>query len=83
MTKLFHAFYSFKQFNIIKGLNESNNYNKSKHASCIWRLNNSDKKIIATQIFSVEKYPDYTDCDFRFTDGIYLGIVDKFISIGL
>ena len=48
--------------------------------NCPSKLHNSNKKVITTCVFRVEKYPNYEDCDIRFDDAVYLGVVDLWIS---
>lgn len=82
--ELKHAFYSETQKNIAKNDNFYNNYTRQykKIYSNIYKLHNSNKKVEATCLFSVNLFPDYRDCYINLDDVIYLGIVDKWISTG-
>ena len=83
MRKLYHAFYSKKQEEVIRSINiNKNKLCTSKHPCAnIYKLHNSNKQVITTSLFEVEKYPNYRDCDIRYNDVKYLGIVDLWISI--
>ena len=82
--ELKHAFYSETQKNIAKNDNFYNNYigrYKTVYSN-IYKLHNSNKTVEVTCVFSVNLFPDYRDCYINLQDVIYLGIVDKWISIG-
>ena len=79
MTKLFHAFYSRKQ-EIVKANLNRNNKSVNVYSTHTYKLHNSSKKVVATSVFDAEKYPNYKDCDIRFNDAVYLGLVDMWIS---
>ena len=83
MRKLYHAFYSKKQEQVVRSINiNERNSRTSKHPCAnIYKLHNSNKQVIVTTLFEVEKYPNYLDCDIRYNDAKYLGIVDLWISI--
>lgn len=79
MSVLQHAFYSRKQENV-KAILNKNNSSVNINATYTYKLHNSNKKVITTCVFRVEKYPNYEDCDIRFDDAVYLGVVDLWIS---
>ena len=79
MVELYHAFYSKKQENIKINLNKTH---KDIHPANIYKLHNSNNYVKVTEVYQVTKYPNYKDCDIRFNDSQYLGIVDLWISHG-
>ena len=81
MTQLYHAFYSEKQKNIRSNLKKTSDF-KNNPATNIYKLHNSNQQVRVTEVYSVDEYPDYNNCDIRFNDSIYLGIVDMWISRG-
>tara|TARA_Y100000741_G_scaffold77218_3_gene56339 strand:+ start:3960 stop:4220 length:261 start_codon:yes stop_codon:yes gene_type:complete len=83
MRKLYHAFYSKKQEEVVRSINKNKNkQGTSKHPCAnIYKLHNSNKQVIATTLFGVDEHPNYQDCDIRYNDAKYLGIIDLWISI--
>ena len=83
MRKLFHAFYSKKQEEVIRSVNRNEKKRSTSKNPCanIYKLHNSNKQVIATSLFEVEKNQNYQDCDIRYNDAKYLGIVDLWVSI--
>ena len=79
MTELQHAFYSKKQANV-KAILNKNNKSVNISSTHTYKLHNSNKKVVATCLFRVDMFPNYKDCDIRFDDVIYLGVVDLWIS---
>tara|TARA_B100001175_G_C19305372_1_gene540292 strand:+ start:313 stop:564 length:252 start_codon:yes stop_codon:yes gene_type:complete len=79
MAELQHAFYSKKQENV-KAILNKNNKSVNISSTHTYKLHNSNKKVVATCLFRVDMYPNYKDCDIRFDDVIYLGVVDLWIS---
>ena len=81
MTQLFHAFYSKTQSTIRNNLRKTKDF-KNTSATNIYKLHNSNKNVIVTCVYRVDKYPNAEDCDIRFRDAEYLGIVDLWVSRG-
>lgn len=79
MAELQHAFYSEKQEKV-KAILNKNNKSVNISSTHTYKLHNSNKKVITTSVFRVDQYPNYEDCDIRFDDAVYLGVVDLWIS---
>ncbi len=81
MTQLFHAFYSKTQSTIRNNLQKTKDF-RNIPSTNIYKLYNSNKNVIVTSVYRVDDYPNVEDCDIRYRDAIYLGIVDLWISRG-
>lgn len=76
-----HAFYSPTQHKYSKEYKNISNKNRIIYTN-FYRLKDSNETVEISSVYNIEKYPNPNDCPFYFNDKIYLGIVDKWISIG-
>ena len=81
MRKLYHAFYSKKQEEVIRSINKTDKSISKSPCANIYKLHNSNKQVITTSLYGVDNHHNYQDCDIRYKDAKYLGIVDLWISI--
>ena len=81
MGELYHAFYSKRHATIKSNLKKTQDF-KYISITNVYKLHNSNKKVITTAVYPINKYPNSIDGDFRYRDAIYLGIVDIWMSYG-
>ena len=81
-----HSFYSATCIERLENYYYTDEEKKQKNYIDIhtnfYRKKDSDEEVEITAIFSIEKFPNYMDCEYYFDDKIYLGIVDKWLKTG-
>lgn len=71
--KYYHAFYSNKQSKYI--------FESKKIRGNFYRSVKNGNNVLVTAVYSCEDYNDYKNIDLYFDDFIYVGVVDKWISV--